>query len=76
MTDGFWGLVGMVAVGYLAYRFVNRSRSERPRLGVLQGGRHEDGQFSTTNKGPQPGYNGSFPQIAVLSWPGAGTCKC
>ncbi len=76
MTDGLWSLLGTGAIGYLGYRFVkNGKRGQARRFGVLQGG-IPAGQFSPQSNGPPPSFQGSFPQLSVLTWPNAGECKC
>lgn len=73
-SDGIWGLLGTLAIGYIIYRYL--SKPKRRKFGVLQGGRSPDGQFQTTANGPPSSYVGNTPQISVLGWPNMGDCKC
>ncbi len=69
MTDSVWSLIGVGAVAYLIYRWYSK---RRPMLTALDGGKVL--QFEPV-QGPEPGFQGSTPQIAVMSWPGGGG-KC
>lgn len=72
--NGIWSLIGFVAVGYIVWKYFDK-RNKPPRLKALNGGR-ASGQFQTTSKGPEPGFQGQFPQLVALTWPGAGRCGC
>lgn len=71
MTDNIWSVIGVAAVAYFIYRWYKKGQG--PTLTLLQGGKPPE-QYQPTH-GPEPQLQGSFPEIAVVSWPG-GFGKC
>ncbi len=71
MTDNIWSLIGVGVVAYLVYRHFSK---QRPRLTVMQGGL--SGQYSDAHAPSSTIGGGAAPPIAVVSWPGDGSCPC
>lgn len=74
MSDSVWSWIGIGAVAYLVWRYFKGK--DRPQLRVMDGGRKGPRQYQIV-EGPEPGFTGGTPQLAVLGWPNdGGNCKC